>query len=300
MRPAPFIARWRMESVVAGAFAASLVLDDESLFAGHYPGAPIFPGTFLIEALFQAVSTALGGDVRLDEIVACRFHSPLLPGDKLSASFTLKEAGRGKTLMQTTASGRTPAAELTMLVETSSTTCQGSVTPAPPWLPASPAARELDSSFIQRTLPHRPPALLVDSATILELPGGGSALLARKAITAGKPCFAGTDPTGSYPSTLIVESFCQACGLLRAATGSAGEPRDESKVPVVAKLVGLRFLGDAPPGDLLEHQVQLVVRTAEGAVFSGQTVVANRVILQVGRVVAARASLSSLITRPDD
>jgi 3-hydroxyacyl-[acyl-carrier-protein] dehydratase len=90
--------------------------------------------------------------------------------------------------------------------------------------------------------------------------------------------------------TRIAESFCQACGLLRAATGPA-EPRDENKVPVVAKLAGLRFTADVAPGDLLEHHVQLVVRTGEGAVFSGQSVVAGRVILQVTRVVAARAEI---------
>jgi 3-hydroxyacyl-[acyl-carrier-protein] dehydratase len=126
----------------------------------------------------------------------------------------------------------------------------------------------------------------------------GRALLARKAITFDEPCYAGTELIWGYPGTLIVESFCQACGLLRAASGSVGEPRDETKVPVVAKLAGLRFLGDAVPGDLLEHQVQLVVRTGEGAVFSGQTVVAGRVVLQVGRVVAATAPLSSLRVQP--
>jgi 3-hydroxymyristoyl/3-hydroxydecanoyl-(acyl carrier protein) dehydratase len=295
MRPAPFIAHWRMGPVVAGAFEARLVLDDESLFAGHYPGVPIFPGTFLVEALFQAVSTALGGGVHLDEIVACRFHSPLLPGDELSARFTMKDAGVGRTVVEATAIGRTPAAELTMIVALSSAAGQAFVAPTPPWKDAGSSGRELDASFVQRVLPHRPPALLVDSARVLDLPSGGSVLLARKAITVGEPCFAGAEdlPNRSYPGSLIVESFCQACGLLRAAT-SAGEPRDETKVPVVAKLAGLRFTGEAAPGDLLEHQVRLVVRTGEGAVFSGQTVVAGRVVLQVGRVVAATTPLSAL------
>ena len=156
------------------------------------------------------------------------------------------------------------------------------------WEPAGPSARALDASFIQQVLPHRPPALLIDSALAFDLPGGGPALLARKAITLDEPC---------YPGTLMVESFCQACGLLRATSGSVGEPRDQTKLPVVAKLAGLRFLGDAVPGDLLEHQVQLVVRTGEGAVFSGQSVVAGRVVLQLSRVVAATAPLSLLRDR---
>ena len=282
--------------MVAGAFEARLRLDDERLFAGHYPGAPILPGTFLIEALFQAASTALGGEVRLEEVVACRFHSPLFPNDELSAHFTLKDAGAGRMQIEAMASGRAPAAELTMIVATSGTASHASVASAPQ---AGPSAHTLDASFIRRVLPHRPPALLVDSALVFDLPGARSALVARKAVTTAEPCYASAEPTStwSYPSLLIVESFCQACGLLRSATGPAGGPRDETKVPVVAKLAGLRFTGDAKPSDLLEHHVQLVVRTDEGAVFSGQTVVAGRVVLQVARVVAARAQLSSLHSR---
>ena len=291
MRPAPFTAHWQAEPVVAGAFEARLRLDDEHLFAGHYPDAPIFPGSFLIEALFQAASAALGGDLHLEEIVACRFYSPLLPGDELSARFALKEDGAGRTRIEATASGRAPAAELTLLVAASNS--QASAVSAPPWEQASPSVRPLDASFIHRVLPHRPPALLVDRAQVLDLPSDRTALIARKAITPDEPCYASAEPIlrWDYPRSLIVESFCQACGLLRAATGPAGEPRDETKVPVVAKLAGLRFTGDAAPGDLLEHRVQLVVRTGEGAVFSGQTVVAGRVVLQVSRVVAALAQL---------
>lgn len=293
MRPAPFTAHWQAGSVVAGAFEAHLRLDDEHLFAGHYPGAPIFPGSFLIEALFQAARAALGDEVGLEEILTCRFHAPLLPGAELSARFTLKEAGAGRTRIEATASGRAPAADLTMLVATLTTASQGSFASAPPWEPAGPAARLLDASFIHRVLPHRPPALLVDSAQVLNLPGARSALIARKSITPDEPCYSGAEPTSSwhYPRSLIVESFCQSCGLLRAAAGPAGEPRDETKVPVVAKLAGLRFTGNATPADLLEHHVQLVVRTAQGAVFSGQTLVAGRVVLQVARVVAALATL---------
>ena len=291
MRPAPFTAHWQAGPVVAGTFEARLRLDDARLFAGHYPGAPIFPGCFLIEALFQAASAGLSSDVRLEEVALCRFHSPLLPGDELSARFALSEDGAGRTRIEATARGRAPAAELTMLIAISSR--QTSADSTPPWQQAGAAGRPLDRSFIHRVLPHRPPALLVDSAHVLDLSRDKSALIARKAVTTHEPCYASAEglPTWIYPRSLIVESFCQACGLLRAATGPAGEPRDQTKVPVVAKLAGLRFTGDATPGDVLEHHVQLVVRTAQGAVFTGQSVVAGRVVMQVTRVVAALASL---------
>lgn len=287
MRPAPFVARWRMEPTAAGIIEARLRLDDESLFAGHYPGAPILPGSFLIEALFQAARTALG-DVDLEEIVVSRFHSPLFPGDEVMARFALKAAGEGWTLVEVTASGRAKAAEFTMLVAPSGANVRAAANAAA-LPPAGSFVREIDAEFILQMLPHRIPALLVDSAWVFDLPGGGSALIARKAITTDEPCFAGAKQTGSYPSLLIVESFCQACGLLRAATGLAGEARDVTKVPVVAKLAGLRLFGDAAPGDLVEHHVELVVRTSDGAVFKGQSVVAGRVVLKAARVVAAMA-----------
>jgi 3-hydroxymyristoyl/3-hydroxydecanoyl-(acyl carrier protein) dehydratase len=88
---------------------------------------------------------------------------------------------------------------------------------------------------------------------------------------------------------LVVESFGQSCGLLRAATGSAGELRADGKVPVVAKLAGVRFVGEVAAGEELEHQVELLVRTGEGAVFSGRTLVAGQPVIEVSRVVAALA-----------
>lgn len=284
MRPAPFIARWQVTPPVSGSFEARLRLDDESWFVGHYPGAPIFRGSLLVEALFQAASLALGGEVRLEELVACRFHSPLFPGDEIVASIALKDAGAGSTLVEASAKGRAPAAQATMLVvpDRSGTVDLG------PAANAGAAARALDASFIRGVLPHRPPALLIDDADVL----GPSTLVARKHITPDEPRSAGADTPSlrSYPVALVVESFCQACGLLRAATATARESYG-NKVPVVAKLANLRFGGGVGPGNVLEHHVRMISRLPDGAVFSGETAVAGRVVLQVGRVVAALASL---------
>jgi 3-hydroxymyristoyl/3-hydroxydecanoyl-(acyl carrier protein) dehydratase len=109
-------------------------------------------------------------------------------------------------------------------------------------------------------------------------------------VRGDEPCFTtlGSSPC-SYPSVLVLESFGQACGLLRAATGAPGEPRVEGKVPVAAKLAGVRFVGEVAPGEELEHHVDLLVRTGEGAVFGGTTVVAGRPVMEVRRVVAALA-----------
>jgi 3-hydroxyacyl-[acyl-carrier-protein] dehydratase len=289
MKAAPFVAPWRLSSV-GGAFDGQMVLDDASVFAGHYPGAPIFPGTFLVEALFQAAVTALGDDLRLEQIVACRFRSPLLPGDTLSAHFATKEAGAGQTLVEVTAQGRTPAAELTMLLAAvDAANSEGGALAADS---AADAVRALDAAFIAHVLPHRSPALLVDSAIVLDR-AGKPELRGHKTIALAEPCFLRGDPQAAsgYPRSLVVESFCQSCGLLRAATAASAGPRGERRVPVVAKLANLRFFGDAAVGDRLEHRVRLTTRTPDGAVFTGETLVSGRVVMQVDRVVAATAAI---------
>jgi 3-hydroxymyristoyl/3-hydroxydecanoyl-(acyl carrier protein) dehydratase len=296
MRAAPFVARWSLSPQSSGAFDGEMILDDPAAFAGHYPGAPIFPGTFLIEALFQAVGTVLADDVRIEQIVACRFRSPLLPGDALSAHFMAKDAGAGRTLVEVTAQGRAPAAELIMLFASLAATRSDDVAPASARDQEARAGevRALDAAFIERVLPHRAPALLVERAVVLGQPGTKSELRGYKTVTPGEPCFVGggLPATGRYPQSLVVESFCQSCGLLRAATAAAAEPRSETKVPVVAKLANLRFFADARVGDQLEHLVRLTTRTPDGAVFSGQTAASGRLIMQVDRVVAATAAIA--------
>lgn len=290
MSSVPFVARWRLRPEVGGAFDGQLLLDDPAVFAGHYPGAPILPGTFLVEALVQGASTALASAVRLEQIALVRFRSPLFPGDEVSAHFLVKDAGAGRTLVEVAAQARAPAAEVSMLL--APVDAANPVYAAPEAI--APEARALDAAFIDRVLPHRPPALLVEQALVLDPSAARPELRGHKTITAAEPCFSGAEssPDGSYPRSLVVESFCQCCGLLRAATARAAERRGETRVPVVAKLVNLRFLGDAGMGDRLDHQVRLDARTPDGAVFSGQTVVSGRVIMQVERVVAATAPIA--------
>lgn len=58
--------------------------------AGHFPGSPIFPGVFQLEAVLQATSEFVRvrlGDARrvsLSAIKSIRFTAPVLPGDSLT------------------------------------------------------------------------------------------------------------------------------------------------------------------------------------------------------------------------
>ena len=60
--------------------------EDEPIFAGHYPGNPVFPGVLILEAVVQAArrhAETHHGPARLAEVVSVRFLSPMVPGQTL-------------------------------------------------------------------------------------------------------------------------------------------------------------------------------------------------------------------------
>ncbi len=293
MTARPFLARWQLGPLVGGRTEGRLALDDDAWFAGHYPGVPIFPGSFLVEAVLEAASLVLPAELRLETLVSCRFRTPLLPGDVLTASFAVRAAAAGRVLVEVTARGRAPVAELTMRLGPLPSPATAEREPSP-----APSGRMLEPGFVRAALPHRPPALLVDEGWLLA--SAPPALLARKTLAADEACFgrSGGGGLATYPVTLVLESFCQACGLLRAANASEEASRDDREAPVVAKLAGLRVLGEACPGDTLEHHVELLVRSEDGAVFAGHTTAGGRRVLEVARVVAAHARLAATRDRP--
>lgn len=286
-RPAPLVAGWEVSVAGPAAFEARWTLDDPAPFAGHYPGQPLLPGNFLVEALFQAAALALGGAWRLEQMGSCRFQAPVVPGDTLTARFTVADDGDGK-VVEATAATRADAGTFRLKL------APATPTPGPAASAAADlgSARRIDAASIRRVLPHRFPVLLLDRATLARADQRKPALVAQKAVTLAEPCYgsAGIEPTTfAYPATLVAESFCQACGVLKAASAPAGEAPDPSKVPVLARLVKLTFVGEALPGEVLEHRVTLAARTPGGAVFSGETVAGGRLIMTAERVVAATA-----------
>ena len=73
-----------------------LVAANEPWFDGHFPGAPVFPGVLLCEALAQlgAVAVGDGDDVALAGVQRARFRRPVLPGDALDLTVTVAGAAR--------------------------------------------------------------------------------------------------------------------------------------------------------------------------------------------------------------
>lgn len=92
-----------------GAVTAFDAPADGPVVAGHYPGFPVLPGVFLIEAADRTVrqwarsnppahdgsrdgeeaGRGADGEVELAAMDRCRFHRPVLPGDRVLADVSL-------------------------------------------------------------------------------------------------------------------------------------------------------------------------------------------------------------------
>jgi len=75
--------------------AACHFREELAVFAGHFPGAPLVPGVYLIEAARQAVERGLGRAVALAGVRDGRFVSPVRPGDGVELRIDLTEEGAG-------------------------------------------------------------------------------------------------------------------------------------------------------------------------------------------------------------
>lgn len=70
---------------------------NEQVFQGHFPGAPVFPGVFIIEAMAQAGAVLLFREVPdrdskllfFTGIEEAKFRRPVVPGDQLRLEVTV-------------------------------------------------------------------------------------------------------------------------------------------------------------------------------------------------------------------
>ena len=77
-----------------GALRAELSFPPElRVFAGHFPGQPIVPAVYLVEAATCAAGRALGRSLALSGVRSAKFTRPLLPGDSATLRAELREEG---------------------------------------------------------------------------------------------------------------------------------------------------------------------------------------------------------------
>ncbi|HZM75512.1 MAG TPA: hypothetical protein VFC19_07280 [Candidatus Limnocylindrales bacterium] len=152
----------------------------------------------------------------------------------------------------------------------------------------------IDIVGIMRLIPHRYPILLIDR--IVEVDGRES-LLAVKAVTANEPACAAA-PGAGYPPALLLESWCQAAGVLISLDSPTADVRT-GRVPLFGAVTDVRFLSTVRPPDLLRHRVRLLRAVEGNAVLEGETTGDAGPVLQVGRVVVALRQADAVGARPN-
>jgi 3-hydroxymyristoyl/3-hydroxydecanoyl-(acyl carrier protein) dehydratase len=299
--PLPAVDTWRVRGDLCEfTIDARTQIRAEPYLRGHFPGYPIFPGVFVLEAVCQVMAVAFGelgwdgGSERpvpsVSAVRSLRFLAPLLPGDVMSLELTAVSTDRAGWLVTARArrSDGTVAARVRATFGGPPPACHV-VDAAPGTVSAAPAGWEY--TRIHRTMPHRHPFLLIDR--VIEV--GSGTIRATKAISATDPCYRwlGDDLTPSstaYPVSLLVESLGQAAVLLWLdGNGSA-----EDAVLLFVGARDYRIVGDAVPGDVLEHVVQLESVVSDTIFATGQTRVGGRLIATAASLIATRRSRKTL------
>ena len=123
----------------------------------------------------------------------------------------------------------------------------------------------INSSEIERLLPHRYPFLLVDRVVEFEK---DKRVLAYKNVTCNEPFFTGHFPGHPVmPGVLVVEALAQAGGLL---TQLSRDPSELGKDTFyLVKVDNAKFSRMVVPGDKLELDVELRRRIRNMAQYVG-------------------------------
>jgi 3-hydroxyacyl-[acyl-carrier-protein] dehydratase len=87
---APFLLLDRVEELVPGVRCVAVMLIDpeDTIFSGHFPGRPILPGVFMIEAVGQTAAVMMAavttqgtiGNALLAAVNRFKFFKPVTPG----------------------------------------------------------------------------------------------------------------------------------------------------------------------------------------------------------------------------
>ncbi|MGW3957059.1 3-hydroxyacyl-ACP dehydratase FabZ family protein [Streptomyces sp. NPDC004752] len=148
---------------------------------------------------------------------------------------------------------------------------------------------------IRARLPHRFPMLLVDRLTEI-VPG--DRLTALKAVTCNEPWYRTLGPDSAeddfvYPSSLLLESWCQAAGVL--ATWDEPNPDVlQGQVMLFGGMTGVEFHRPVLPGEVLEHRVRQSHRIDDNVLFEGESLAGGETVMSVERIVMAFRPASAL------
>lgn len=161
---------------------------------------------------------------------------------------------------------------------------------------AAPYAVPMEAGEIRRLLPHRYPMLLVDRVTDL-VPA--RSVTATKAVTGNEPWFAGLPagpgPGPAYPEALLLESWCQAAGLLAVWHRDSAD----KEIMLFGGVSDVTLHHPVYPGDVLEHRVRVVRMISDTMIFEGDSRCGDRVVVEVGRATLAMRPAGGLRAGPE-
>jgi 3-hydroxymyristoyl/3-hydroxydecanoyl-(acyl carrier protein) dehydratase len=270
--------------------ARFVIAPDEPAFTGHYPGLPLFPGVCVIECAHRGSMATMPQPesgpippVRLVGLKSARFRTPVFPSDELTirTDWTTEPTGWACAVGIRNSHGEVARAALRYR---SGPAAEPPVQ-APPWPSTAEAQSRITPAEIQRVMPHRYPMLLLDQVKEI-VPGerivGVKAITYTDAWYGRLPANATSDQL-AFPSTLLVESWLQAAGVLTSWDRPNPDPL-AGEVMLLGGLTNIRFHRPVLPGDVLEHRVRLVRAYTNAMVFEGESLVGDEVSLTVERV----------------
>ena len=134
----------------------------------------------------------------------------------------------------------------------------------------------LDSTQIQKILPHKYPFLLVDKITELE---EGKSVTGIKNVTVNEPFFQGHFPGNPImPGVLICEALAQAGAVMLLST-----PENKGKLGVFTGINNFKFRKQVVPGDVLELHVELT-KFRHGIGFANATATVDGAVAAAGEI----------------
>lgn len=244
----------------------------EPVFAGHYPGRPIFPGVCLLDCALRSARLARPTavtDSRPTEIESARFTGIVVPGDVVTTELTWQPRDDGWRCSARLSTGNGVVATIRLRY-------------GPGWLPGQHEPPDddtvLDTAGIRKRLPHRYPILLVDRVTEL---AAGEQLTATKAVTGNEFCYAPDTAGAAYPVSLLLESWVQAAALLAIEAPGTGA------LLLLGSVTGAGIGKPVLPGEIVTHRVILTRSLGDTLLFQGGSSVGAEPVQAIRQAVLA-------------
>lgn len=137
---------------------------------------------------------------------------------------------------------------------------------------------------IIKILPHRPPFLLVDKITELEL---GERVVGIKNVTINEPFFEGHFPGNPImPGVLVIEAMAQVGGVLARLSVPESMHLDASKAIYFAAIDKVKFRRPVIPGDQIVFELTAIRKGTKIWKMKGKAVVNEELVAEAELVAA--------------